>query len=67
MKSRSLSFEFSPSGRETRREEFSRNEKRKEKMKMTRRILAMLMALAMVFALAACGGEPTAEDEVLSA
>ncbi len=27
----------------------------------------MLMALAMVFALAACGGEPAAEDEVLSA
>ena len=35
---------------------------------MTRRILAALMALAMVFALAACGGEPAAEEEeVLSA
>ena len=34
---------------------------------MTRRILAMLMALVMVFALAACGEEPAAEDEVLSA
>ena len=36
---------------------------------MTRRILAMLMALVMVFALAACGGEPSGgtEDEVLSA
>ncbi len=36
---------------------------------MTRRILAMLMALCMVFALAACGEEPSggSEDEVLSA
>ena len=36
---------------------------------MTRRILALLMALAMVFALAACGEEPSGgnEDEVLSA
>ena len=31
---------------------------------MTRRILAALMALAMVFALAACGGEPAAEEEI---
>ena len=29
---------------------------------MTRRILAVLMALAMVFALAACGGEPTTTE-----
>ncbi len=56
-----LSFAIHTSGRETRREEFAWNEKRKEKMKMTRRILAMLMALVMVFALAACG-EPATEE-----